>query len=62
MIEVVGVKLYDVNDIAEMMGVGKYSVYSYINKKGLKSRKINGKRYITEENLKEFLMTDENSK
>lgn len=62
MIQVVGVKLYDVEDISEMMGVGKYSVYSYINKKGLKSRKINGRRYVTEENLKEFLMADESRK
>ena len=59
MIEVVGVKLYSVEDISQMMGVGKYSVYSYFSKKGLKSRKINGKRYVSEQNLKEFLMGDD---
>lgn len=62
MIEVVGVKLYSVEDVSQMMGVGKYSVYQYFSKKGLKSRKISGKRYVTEENLREFLMSDESKR
>lgn len=61
MIEVVGVKLYSVEDISKLMGVGRYSVYGYFSK-GLKSRKISGKRYVTEENLREFLMADEAKK
>lgn len=53
--EILGVNLYDVNEVAELLGVGSASVYLYI-KRGLKTCKIKGKHYISEENLRAYLL------
>ena len=54
--EIQGIKLYDVKEVSELMGVGANSIYSYINKGRLKSVKIGRNRYVSEEGLKEFLI------
>ena len=49
------IKVYTVEEIAELMKVTKTTVYSYIKRGELKAKKI-GKYYrVTEANLKEFL-------
>ena len=49
------IKVYTVEEIAELMKVTKRTVYSYIKRGELKAKKI-GKYYrVTEANLKEFL-------
>ena len=54
--EIQGIKLYDVQEVSQLMGVGANSIYSYINKGNLKSVKIGRNRYVSEEGLKEFLL------
>ncbi len=49
------IKVYTVEEIAELLKVTKTTVYSYIKKGELKAKKI-GKYYrITEESLREFI-------
>ncbi len=49
------IKVYTVDDVAELLQVTRTTVYAYIKSGKLKAKKI-GKYYrITEENLRAFL-------
>lgn len=56
---VLGIKLYTFPEVAELLGVQTASVTRYAKERGLKAQTIGGIRYVSEENLKEFLQSDE---
>lgn len=53
--EVLGVKLYTLAEIGELLGVQRPTVSKYINQGKIKARTIGGLKYVSEENLREFL-------
>ena len=55
MIELQGIKLYDIEEIAEMLKVTTRTIHNYIKAEKLKGQQIGGKWLISEENLKNFL-------
>lgn len=57
---VLGTKLYTLEEVAELLGVQAQTVSKYASQGRLKSRLIGGRRYVSEENLKEFLLTSDN--
>lgn len=52
-------KIYDLNEIAEILGVTKRTVYNYIKAKKLPASKIGKEWRVTPEQLQKFL--DDNS-
>lgn len=54
-LEIGGVKLYTVKDIAGAMGVEEQTVRRYIKKGYLESKKIGRNIFITEAHLKAFI-------
>ena len=55
MTEVLGVKLYSVAEVGELLGVQRPTASKYIQQGKLKARTIGGHKYVSEENLKDFL-------
>lgn len=53
--EVLGVKLYTLKEVGELLGVQQQTVSKYIQQGKMKARVIGGAKYVSEENLKEFL-------
>lgn len=53
--EVLGVKLYTLKEVGELLGVQQQTVSKYVQHGKLKARVIGGAKYVSEENLKEFL-------
>lgn len=56
---ILGIKLYTYPEVAELLGVQVASVTKYAKERGLKSQTIGGTKYVSEENLKEFIQSDE---
>ncbi|HUS49269.1 MAG TPA: helix-turn-helix domain-containing protein [Candidatus Paceibacterota bacterium] len=57
-LEVSGIKLYSVGEVAEMLKSTKPTMRGYFREGKLMGRKISGKWYITEDNLKNYLSGD----
>ena len=53
--EVLGIKLYTLKEVGELLGVQQQTVSKYVQQGKLKARVIGGAKYVSEENLKEFL-------
>lgn len=53
---VLGVKLYTIEEVAKLLGVQRDTASKYIAQDRLKANLIGGRKYVTEENLKEFLL------
>lgn len=53
------IKLFDLDQIAEMLGVTKVTLRSYIKNNKLKGRKVGIRWYVTEEHLNDFLHSTE---
>lgn len=53
------IKLFDLDQIAEMLGVTKVTLRSYIKNGKLKGRKVGIRWYVTEEHLNNFLHSTE---
>ena len=53
--EVLGVKLYTLKEVGELLGVQQQTVSKYVQQGKLKARVIGGAKYVSEENLKVFL-------
>ena len=53
--EVLGVKLYTLKEVGELLGVQQQTASKYVQQGKLKARVIGGSKYVSEENLKEFL-------
>ena len=58
--EILGVKLYTLRELGDLLGVGVTTVYRYIGTGRLEARKIGARKYVTEENLKRFLQSSDN--
>jgi predicted transcriptional regulator len=56
---ILGIKLFTFPEVAELLGVQPASVTKYAKERGLKSQTIGGTKYVSEENLKEFIQSDE---
>lgn len=57
--EILGVKLYNVNETAELLGLTVYSLRIYIKERKIKGRKIGNAWYFAEENIKAFVLGEE---
>lgn len=57
-LEVSGIKLYNVEEIAKMLKCTKVIIRTYFKEGKIKGRKITGKWYVTEDNLKKYLSGD----
>ena len=57
-LEVSGLKLYSVDEVAEMLKSTRPTIRSYFREGKIKGQKITGKWYITEDNFKKYLSGD----
>ncbi len=55
MIEVNGTKLYDSNELSQMLGVSLYTITKYRREKLLAYTLVGRKKYTSEEALKDYL-------
>ena len=53
--QVLGVKLYSLAEVGELLGVQRPTASKYVQQGRLKARTIGGHKYVSEEDLKEFL-------
>lgn len=56
---ILDVKLYSLTEAAELLGVTRATISSYIKSGRLSASLIGGKKYVSEENLKQFLHKSE---
>lgn len=52
---VLGVNLYDLKEVAELLSVTTTTIHNYIKAGSLDARKIGGRWYIAEETIKLFV-------
>jgi len=57
-LEISGLKLYSVDEVAEMLKSTKSTIRAYFREGKIKGQKIIGKWYITEDNFKKYLSGD----
>ncbi len=57
-IQVGDMKLYEVEELAEMLGVGAPTIRRYLREGQLKGRKLAKRWYVSEENLKEYFQPE----
>jgi excisionase family DNA binding protein len=53
-----GLKLYSVDEVAELLKSTKSTIRAYFREGKIKGQKVTGKWYITEDNLKKYLSGD----
>lgn len=53
--EVLGIKLYTLKEVGELLDIQQQTVSKYVAQGKIKARIIGGAKYVSEENLKEFL-------
>lgn len=56
---ILGVKLYSLQETAELLGVTRGTITKYIQKGRITSTLLGGKKYFSEENIKNFLQESE---
>lgn len=54
---VLDVKLYTLEEVAELLGLRVITISKYIQQGKIKAKKIGIRKYVTEESLKEYLLT-----
>jgi excisionase family DNA binding protein len=57
-IEILNIKLYDLKETAQVLGVTERTVMNYLKAGKLKGQKIRKKWQITEQNLEKFIKGD----
>lgn len=57
--EILGIRLYSIQEVGELLGIQPQSVSKYIQQGRVKCQTIGGRKYISEENLKEFLQSSD---
>ncbi len=57
-IQVGDMKLYDVEELAEMLSVGLPTIRRYLREGRLKGKKLAKRWYVSEENLKEYFQPE----
>lgn len=55
--EVLGIKLYTLKEVGELLGVQAQTVSKYVAEGKIKARVIGGYKYVSEEGLKDFLLS-----
>jgi excisionase family DNA binding protein len=50
-----GINVYDIKEVAEMLGVTAVTVHRYIKNGTLDARKLGGRWHITEETIRSFI-------
>ena len=55
MLDIEGIVLYDVKDLAEKLNITTQTVKIYIRTKKIQAQRIGGKYYVSSDNLKTFL-------
>lgn len=58
-IQVGDMKLYDVEEVAEMLSVGEPTIRRYLRQGKLKGKKLAKRWYVSEENLKDYFQPEE---
>jgi excisionase family DNA binding protein len=53
--QILGITIYPVKEIAEMLKITTTTIHNYIKQGILPARKVGGAYYVTEDNLKEFI-------
>lgn len=53
---ILDIKLYTVEEVAEMLGISYQTCNKYIGEGRMAYQVMGGKRYISEQNIKDFLM------
>ncbi len=62
MIQIDDLKVYDVNECAEMLRIHPQTVRKYIRIGKLTGQKVGFKKYVTSESIKDFLKGETDSK
>lgn len=57
--EVLGVKLYNLDEVGAMLGVQAATARRYVQSGKLQARTISGRKYVSEQGLKDFLLTSD---
>jgi len=60
-IQVGDMKLYDVEEVAEMLSVGEPTIRRYLRQGRLKGKKLAKRWYVSEESLKDYFLQPEAS-
>ena len=58
---ILGVNLYDIREVAELLSVTTTTIHNYIKSGSLDARKIGGRWYIAEETIKLFVSGSNNA-
>ena len=58
-IQVGDMKLYDVEELAEMLDVGLPTIRRYLRQGKLKGKKLAKRWYVSEENIKDYVQPEE---
>ena len=58
-IQVGDMKLYAVEEVAEMLNVGEPTIRRYLRQGKLKGKKLAKRWYVSEENLKDYFQPEE---
>ena len=58
-IQVGDMKLYDVEELAEMLDVGLPTIRRYLRQGKLKGKKLAKRWYVSEDNLKDYFQPEE---
>lgn len=58
-IQVGDMKLYDVEELAEMLAVGEPTIRRYLREGKLKGKKLAKRWYVSEDNLKDYFQPEE---
>ena len=57
--EVLGMKLYTLTEVGQLIGTQRATVGKYVQEGKIPTRIIGGKKYVSEEGLKKFLLTSD---
>lgn len=58
-IEILGETMYDIREVAQLLGVTTRTIQTYLAKERLQAQKIGRKWYFNEDNLRAFLREGE---
>ena len=58
-IQVGDMKLYEVEELAEMLNVGEPTIRRYLRQGKLKGKKLAKRWYVSEDNLKDYFQPEE---
>jgi predicted site-specific integrase-resolvase len=60
--EVLGIKLYTLKEVGELLGVQAQTASKYVAEGKIKARVIGGVKYVSEDGLKDFLLSTDKTR